>query len=74
MFSKRHYEFLADFYGLELRTLGSTLGMSPSTRKFTAGTVERLANRLYQDNPRFNRQKFIARVHAVASGERSVAA
>jgi hypothetical protein len=70
MFSKRHYEFLVDFYGLEMRTLD----MSPSAREFTVGTVERLANRLYQDNPRFNRHKFIARVHAVASGERSVAA
>jgi hypothetical protein len=66
MFSKRHYEFLADFYGSELRSLTS-IDQSAVERMAAS-----LARRLREDNPRFDTVSFLAHVHAVANGGKVV--
>jgi hypothetical protein len=63
--SKKDYEFLADFYGLELRTIG----VDQSAVECMAA---RLARRLREDNPRFDTVRFLAHVHAVANGGKVV--
>lgn len=50
MFSKRHYEFLDDFFA------NASLCVDPRDRRLMASA---LADRLGADNPRFDRRRFL---------------
>lgn len=67
MFTKQHYEAIAkiinDLYP-ELPTQGTTKGTYTEKQELVASTLtelaEKLAEYLWNDNPRFNEDKFLA--------------
>ena len=65
MFSKRHYEYLADW----LRTGTFCTTDSSMARTLFASS---LADRLQRDNPRFDRKRFLAAAGASAADWRVV--
>jgi hypothetical protein len=64
--TRKDYELIADFLGLECRTIGS-----PSPEAIEAMSI-RLGRRLREDNPNFRQDRFTARIQDVASGKRKV--
>jgi hypothetical protein len=60
MFQRRHYEWLAEFCGLEYRRLGAR-------RDDCDRLAATLAARLREDNSRFKPERFMQRVQQVAA-------
>ncbi len=63
-FQRRHYEWLAEFCGLEYRRLGAR-------RDDCDRLAATLAARLREDNSRFKPERFMRRVQDVASAGRA---
>ena len=60
MFSKRHYEFLAAFLAFE-RSVSTGVDWDADEKRTEVidGLARLLARRLEQDNPKFNRKRFL---------------
>lgn len=60
MFSKRHYEFLASFLAYE-RSVSTGMNWDADKQRTATidGLARLLARRLEQDNPKFNRKRFL---------------
>ena len=60
MFSKRHYEFLASFIAYERSvSTGNNWDADQQRTATIEGIARLLAQRLEQDNPKFNRKRFL---------------
>ena len=61
MFSKRHYEFMAAFFSYELGvSTGESWEADQTREQVITGLARLLALKFGQDNPKFNRNKFLA--------------
>lgn len=65
LFEKRHYDWLAEFLGLELRMPQPSAALDTTT-----ALAARMARRLRETNPRFNEDRFLVRVDEIATGKR----
>ena len=60
MFSKKHYEFLASFLAYERSvSTGENWDADQQRTATIDGLARLLARRLEQNNPKFNRQRFL---------------
>lgn len=60
-FSKKHYEFLANFFAYEISiAAGDPTPTGAAREQVTRGLVRLLGARLRDDNPRFDYAKFVA--------------
>ena len=60
-FSKKHYEFLAQFFAYEISiAAGDPTPTGAAREQVTRGLVRLLGARLQQDNPKFDYAKFLA--------------
>jgi hypothetical protein len=75
LFEKRHFEWLADWCGMQERDArrdysNAPIMLSISSAKQADKLVQDMVKYLYSTNPNFSRTQFLNRAAQVASGER----